>query len=85
MGILPMDVCTHTLAAQRRTHRGAIFYVYWKLGSRWRGGLDRAALDVREYTHPWTRRPCYDQNTAGSRPAATSCRTADGPEESDRW
>jgi hypothetical protein len=49
MGILPMDVCTHTLDAERRpqSRSDLHFFHVKKLKSRWRGGLDQAALDVR--------------------------------------
>src|SRR5687768_5079617 len=68
MGILPMDMCTHTLDAQRRTQsRSDLLFPRERERererergkSRWRGELDRAAPDVREYTHPWAGRPCY--------------------------
>src|SRR5687768_11719088 len=59
MGILPMDVCTHTLAAQRRSaiaERSCLSGLNEEPLTR---RANQAALDVREYTHPRARRPCH--------------------------
>jgi len=60
MGVPPMDVRTRTIDAKRRpaiAERSLPWSENAK--SRLRGELDRAAPDVREYTHPWAGRPCY--------------------------